>query len=66
MTAETVAIISVVGSVMVSIISQLQNSKCTHIDFCCISCDRDPTIDDVIVKKKNDPAPLTEDEDKTN
>ena len=56
MAAETVAMISVVGSVLVSIISQLQNSKCSHINCGCISCDRDTTIDEI---KKDDPPSST-------
>ena len=43
--SETVALVSVIGSIIVSIISQVQNSKCTHIDCWGISCDRDVTSD---------------------
>ena len=53
MAAETVAVISVLGSILVSIIAQIQNSRCTHISCGCISCDRDTaTIDEI---KKDDP-----------
>ncbi len=38
---ETTALVSVVGTVAVSIIAQLQNSRCTHIECCGVSCDRD-------------------------
>ena len=50
--AETVALTSVIGTVTVSIIGELRNSRCTHIELGCISCDRDVT-DDVVTKKKS-------------
>ena len=42
--SETVALVSVIGSIIVSIISQVQNSRCTHIDCWGISCDRDVSV----------------------
>ena len=41
--AETVALVSVIGTVAVSIISEIRDSRCTHIETPCCSCDRTPT-----------------------
>ena len=40
MATDIVAIVSVVGATVTSILGQLQNSKCTRINFCGITCDR--------------------------
>lgn len=40
MATDIVAIVSVIGATVTSILGQLQNSKCTRIDFCGITCDR--------------------------
>ncbi len=34
------ALVSVVASAGVSLIAQIQHSRCTKISACCISCDR--------------------------
>lgn len=39
--AETVALVSVIGTVLTSVLATVQNSRCTHIEFCGASCDRD-------------------------
>jgi hypothetical protein len=41
--AETVALVSVIGTVITSVLATVQNSRCTHIEFCGASCDRDVT-----------------------
>ena len=41
--AETVALVSVIGTVVTSVLAQVQNSRCTHIECCGASCDRDVT-----------------------
>jgi len=33
--------ISIVGSTIAGLIHTIQNSRCTKINACCISCDRD-------------------------
>ncbi len=32
--------VSIVGSTLVALIHSIQNSRCTKIQACCISCDR--------------------------
>ncbi len=32
--------VSIVGSTLVALIHSIQNSRCTKINACCISCDR--------------------------
>ena len=43
------AFISVVASSCALIIKQLEQSRCTHINLCCLKCDRQPPppIDDI-------------------
>lgn len=36
--------IGTIGGVITSILVILQKSKCKTIKFCCMTCDRDPTI----------------------
>tara|TARA_A100001011_G_C14318317_1_gene849080 strand:+ start:5939 stop:6154 length:216 start_codon:yes stop_codon:yes gene_type:complete len=40
--AETVALVSIIGTVSVSVISELRDSRCTKIETPCITCDRQP------------------------
>lgn len=40
MPVEVVSLVSVLSSSFISIISQIQNSRCTRISFCGINCDR--------------------------
>jgi hypothetical protein len=39
--AETVALVSVIGTVVTSVLATVQNSRCTHIECCGASCDRE-------------------------
>ena len=45
---DLVAVISVSAAALVSVLGQLQHSKCTHIGCCCVECDRavDPAATD--------------------
>ena len=40
MAVEIVSLVSVLSSALISIISQIQNSRCTRISFCGVKCDR--------------------------
>ena len=39
--AAAATFISVVGATVALLIQSIQQSRCTHIDACCVSCDRD-------------------------
>ena len=41
MGGEIVALVSVCSAALVSIISQIQQSRCVKINACCIQCTRD-------------------------
>lgn len=43
MPVDIVSLVSVLSSSFISIISQIQNSRCTKINFCGIKCDRSIT-----------------------
>lgn len=58
--AETVALVSVIGTVVTSLIAQLQNSRCTHIECWGVSCDRDVAANDERVPQtKNANPPMS-------
>jgi len=40
MPVDIVSLVSVLSSSFISIISQIQNSRCTKINFCGVKCDR--------------------------
>jgi hypothetical protein len=39
--AAAATFISVVGTTVALLIQSIQQSRCTHINACCVSCDRD-------------------------
>ena len=39
------ALVSVVASAAVSVIAQIQHSRCTKINACCVTCERTPPPD---------------------
>ena len=46
--AAAATFISVVGTTVAMLIQSIQQSRCTHINACCVSCDRDvPPVSDV-------------------
>jgi len=50
--ADVGILITTISGAVVLILGALQKSKCSKINFCCFSCDRDPTL-------KTDPSQMT-------
>ena len=42
---DIAALVSVVASAAVSVIAQIQHSRCTKINACCVTCERTPPPD---------------------